>query len=154
MDDKEFLNLAYSLSEVKPSISGRATHIEAIEALRSHWRNSNPRLIPLKELGPLLRDYQRLITHNYFANDGPRSEFISTSLPGKDAYQFYHINDFRQLLGKQAYFFFIHVCFGDIDRSGCGLLDGQSFSPFAFALKLSFQCTLSVTTGFFFLENV
>ncbi|XP_031744813.1 protein GLUTELIN PRECURSOR ACCUMULATION 3-like isoform X3 [Cucumis sativus] len=97
MDDKEFLNLAYSLSEVKPSISGRATHIEAIEALRSHWRNSNPRLIPLKELGPLLRDYQRLITHNYFANDGPRSEFISTSLPGKDAYQFYHINDFRQL---------------------------------------------------------
>ncbi|KAE8645964.1 hypothetical protein Csa_023882, partial [Cucumis sativus] len=28
MDDKEFLNLAYSLSEVKPSISGRATHIE------------------------------------------------------------------------------------------------------------------------------
>uniref|UniRef100_A0A0A0KRG4 Uncharacterized protein n=1 Tax=Cucumis sativus TaxID=3659 RepID=A0A0A0KRG4_CUCSA len=55
------------------------------------------------------------------------------------------------LLGKQAYFFFIHVCFGDIDRSGCGLLDGQSFSPFAFALKLSFQCTLSVTTGLFFL---
>lgn len=28
MEDKEFLNLAYSLSEVKPSISGQITHIE------------------------------------------------------------------------------------------------------------------------------
>lgn len=28
MDDKEFLNLAYSLSEAKPSISGQAMHVE------------------------------------------------------------------------------------------------------------------------------
>lgn len=28
MEDKEFLNLAYSLSEVKPSITGQVTHIE------------------------------------------------------------------------------------------------------------------------------
>ncbi|KAG6573874.1 Protein GLUTELIN PRECURSOR ACCUMULATION 3, partial [Cucurbita argyrosperma subsp. sororia] len=97
MEDKEFLNLAYSLSEVEPSITGRVTQIEAAQALRKHWSNSNPRLIPLKELGPLLRDYQRLITHKYFTNDGPQSEFITTSLPGKDAYQFYHINSFRQL---------------------------------------------------------
>ncbi|CAK9316976.1 unnamed protein product [Citrullus colocynthis] len=41
----------------------------------------------------------------------------------------------------------VHVCFSDIDRSGCVLLDGRSFSPFAFALKLSFQFPRSVTTG-------
>lgn len=38
-----------------------------------------------------------IYVENDSANDGPRSEFISTSLPGKDAYQFYHINDFRQV---------------------------------------------------------
>lgn len=46
----------------------------------------------------LIIAFGRLIyVENDSANDGPRSEFISTSLPGKDAYQFYHINDFRQV---------------------------------------------------------
>lgn len=34
---------------------------EASKALRDHWKNSNFKSVPLKELGPLLRDYQRLI---------------------------------------------------------------------------------------------
>lgn len=35
------------------------------QALRDHWRNSTARFIPLKELGPLLRDYQRQITRRH-----------------------------------------------------------------------------------------
>ena len=37
----------------------------ATQALRDHWRTATPSSIRLKELGPLLRDYQRLITRHY-----------------------------------------------------------------------------------------
>lgn len=32
-------------------------------ALRDHWKNVDPKAIRLKELGPLLCDYQRMILH-------------------------------------------------------------------------------------------
>jgi hypothetical protein len=34
----------------------------AAQALRQHWKQSTPRTLQLKELGSLLRDYQRLVT--------------------------------------------------------------------------------------------
>jgi len=36
-----------------------------IQALREHWKNSSAGSIQLRELGPLLRDYQRLIIHHH-----------------------------------------------------------------------------------------
>lgn len=36
-----------------------------IQALREHWKNSSANSIRLQELGPLLRDYQRLIIHDH-----------------------------------------------------------------------------------------
>ncbi|CAF2095190.1 unnamed protein product [Brassica napus] len=37
----------------------------AAEALRQHWKESTPETLQLKELGSLLRDYQRLVTRKY-----------------------------------------------------------------------------------------
>ena len=37
----------------------------AAEALRQHWKESTPQTLQLKELGSLLRDYQRLVTRKY-----------------------------------------------------------------------------------------
>ena len=36
-----------------------------MQALREHWKNSTASSIQLRELGPLLRDYQRLIVHHH-----------------------------------------------------------------------------------------
>lgn len=36
-----------------------------VQALRDHWKNSPASSIQLQELGPLLRDYQRLILRRY-----------------------------------------------------------------------------------------
>jgi len=38
---------------------------KAIETIRKHWRKSEPNMVKLKEIGPLLRDYQRLIYRHY-----------------------------------------------------------------------------------------
>ncbi|CAN6697551.1 unnamed protein product [Malus baccata var. baccata] len=59
VEDKEFIQLASNLVGERVASN---EHVSDVEALRDHWRKSTPRLIPLKELGPLLRDYQRLIT--------------------------------------------------------------------------------------------
>lgn len=37
----------------------------AAQALRQHWKESTPMTLQLKELGSLLRDYQRLVTRKY-----------------------------------------------------------------------------------------
>lgn len=37
----------------------------AAQALRQHWKESTPITLQLKELGSLLRDYQRLVTRKY-----------------------------------------------------------------------------------------
>ncbi|RVW34159.1 hypothetical protein CK203_092845 [Vitis vinifera] len=72
LEDKEFLELALSLIGVgeKVSSNGQISHTQAAQALRDHWGESTPKLIPLKELGPLLRDYQRLITRHHTSLSG------------------------------------------------------------------------------------
>ncbi|CAL8118795.1 unnamed protein product [Prunus armeniaca] len=59
LEDGEFVQLASSLVGERVFSNQQ---VSDIQALRDHWRKSTPRHIPLKELGPLLRDYQRLIT--------------------------------------------------------------------------------------------
>ncbi|KAK3034470.1 hypothetical protein RJ639_033326 [Escallonia herrerae] len=64
-EDTEFLELALGVIGERASSYGKDLNIEAAQALREHWRKSNPRSIPLKELNPLLRDYQRLIARHH-----------------------------------------------------------------------------------------
>ncbi|OMO89491.1 Kelch repeat type 1 [Corchorus capsularis] len=64
-EDKEFIELGSRLIGERVSNSEHDFLNQTIEVLRDHWRKSRPSSIPLKELGPLLRDYQRLITRHH-----------------------------------------------------------------------------------------
>ncbi|KAK3228450.1 hypothetical protein Dsin_000331 [Dipteronia sinensis] len=91
-EDKEFLDLASRLTGER-TISNE----QAIQVLRDHWKKSSPKSIHLKELGPLLRDYQRLITRNHLSNGGPNLQFIQSGLSGKETCTFYHLKNASQL---------------------------------------------------------
>uniref|UniRef100_A0A2P2KHG1 Uncharacterized protein n=1 Tax=Rhizophora mucronata TaxID=61149 RepID=A0A2P2KHG1_RHIMU len=85
-EDKEFLELATGFISDRASDDG-----QGIQALREHWGNAAPRSLPLKELGPLLRDYQRLIARHDLANGRADLSFKESNFPGKDSYRFYHM---------------------------------------------------------------
>ncbi|RZC83896.1 hypothetical protein C5167_046682 [Papaver somniferum] len=82
LDDKEFLEVASRLTR---------------ESVRSHWVSSTPRSIPLKELGPLLRDYKRLIFRHHLGNGGSDLSPMKTGTLGEEIYQFYHTKTASQL---------------------------------------------------------
>ncbi|XP_024030394.1 actin-fragmin kinase isoform X2 [Morus notabilis] len=94
LEDKEFIELASSLIGEKISGNVQLSHIQI---LRDHWRNTTPSLVRLKELGPLLRDYQRLITRHHLPNGASHMQSSAFSIPGKDAYHFYHVRNAHQL---------------------------------------------------------
>ncbi|XP_040372928.1 protein GLUTELIN PRECURSOR ACCUMULATION 3 isoform X3 [Rosa chinensis] len=93
LEDRELTELASSLVGERDTT---CEHISHIQALRDHWRNSTARFIPLKELGPLLRDYQRQITRRHLENGGSDPELVESGSPGKVAYGFYHIRNVNQ----------------------------------------------------------
>nr|DAD48635.1 TPA_asm: hypothetical protein HUJ06_018572 [Nelumbo nucifera] len=95
LDDKEFLEQSSRLFRGQESTSGQVTHIQSVQALRDHWKKSSPRAIPLRELGPLLRDYQRLITRCHLGIGG--SESLSMESNPSAHYQFYHIKTASQV---------------------------------------------------------
>ncbi|PON56333.1 BTB-kelch protein [Parasponia andersonii] len=97
IEDKEFLELASSLVRETVSSGGKLSYIQATHALRDHWRKATPSSIQLKELGPLLRDYQRLITRHHFPNGASHIQSFAVTFPGKEAYRFYHIRNVHQL---------------------------------------------------------
>ncbi|KAL0922920.1 hypothetical protein M5K25_006950 [Dendrobium thyrsiflorum] len=62
VNDKELLELSTKLvGEVLPT-SDQAV---SIQALREHWKTCDPNSVQLRELGALLRDYQRLIINQH-----------------------------------------------------------------------------------------
>uniref|UniRef100_A0A0D3BRJ3 Rx N-terminal domain-containing protein n=1 Tax=Brassica oleracea var. oleracea TaxID=109376 RepID=A0A0D3BRJ3_BRAOL len=67
----------------------------AAEALRQHWKESTPQTLQLKELGSLLRDYQRLVTRKYTAQSSLTS--ADFGLPEKKTFTFYHIKSSSEL---------------------------------------------------------
>ncbi|PSR98042.1 Galactose oxidase/kelch repeat superfamily protein [Actinidia chinensis var. chinensis] len=97
LEDTEFLELASRL--IVESIAGteRISHRQAAEVVRDHWRKSMPQSIPLKELSPLLRDYQRLITRQHRGKVGSNFQSMASDFSGKEAYRFYHITKASQL---------------------------------------------------------
>ncbi|KAG0452219.1 hypothetical protein HPP92_025804, partial [Vanilla planifolia] len=90
VNDKELLELSTRLAgEVLPT-SDQAL---SIQRMREHWIKSAPNSIRLNELGPLLRDYQRLIIRRC-------SREILTSIPskhGQEVYRFFHLKSASQL---------------------------------------------------------
>lgn len=89
LEDKELLELASRLAGEDVSANSLA-----IEALREHWRKSESNMVKLKELGPLLRDYQRLIYRHYLERSA------SAQQPGfgeQVMHQFYHVKNATQL---------------------------------------------------------
>ncbi|KHN00914.1 protein GLUTELIN PRECURSOR ACCUMULATION 3 isoform X2 [Glycine soja] len=89
LEDKELLELASRLAGENVS-----TNSLAIEALREHWRKSESNMVKLKELGPLLRDYQRLIYRQYLERSA------SAQQPGfgeQVMHQLYHVKNATQL---------------------------------------------------------
>ncbi|MED6148359.1 G protein alpha subunit [Stylosanthes scabra] len=90
LEDKELLEVASRL------IGGRvSTSDKAIEALREHWKKSDLNLVKLKELGPLLRDYQRLIFRHYLERSA--SDAAEPGFDKQVMHQFYHVKNVSQL---------------------------------------------------------
>lgn len=96
-EDKEFIELGSRLIGERVPSNNQGLLNQTIELLRDHWRRSTPSSIPLKELGPLLRDYQRLISRHHLANSGSDFQSIDSWLSGKEAYKFYHLKNVSQL---------------------------------------------------------
>ncbi|XAR64954.1 hypothetical protein NMG60_11008860 [Bertholletia excelsa] len=97
LEDTEFLKIASQLVGEKVAGNEHASHSQAIEAVREHWRKSTLRSIKLKELSPLLRDYQRLIERHHIEKFGANLQSIGSNFPVKEAYQFYHVRKASQL---------------------------------------------------------
>lgn len=95
MGDGEFFELASRLIRERACGEGQNIHREAAQALRDHWRLSIPRSIRLKELGPLLRDYQRLGSRHHICDLLQSQE---SGFPKKEeAFRFYHMKNASQL---------------------------------------------------------
>ncbi|XP_065872438.1 protein GLUTELIN PRECURSOR ACCUMULATION 3 isoform X2 [Euphorbia lathyris] len=92
LEDGELLELASGL--MGDTVSNNQ---QKIQALRDHWKKSSPKAIPLKELGPLVRDYQRLIARYHLEKNGADAHFMESGFPGKYTYKFYHIKNASQL---------------------------------------------------------
>ncbi|KAL7236576.1 hypothetical protein ACSBR1_019798 [Camellia fascicularis] len=58
LEDREFLELASRLIGENVAGNEQISHSQAAEVVRDHWRKSTPQSIQLKELSPLLCDYQ------------------------------------------------------------------------------------------------
>ncbi|GMP22348.1 hypothetical protein CsSME_00000406 [Camellia sinensis var. sinensis] len=97
LEDKEFLELASRLIGENVAGNEQISHSLAAEAVRDHWRKSTPQSIQLKELSPLLRDYQRLIARHHTMKVGSNLQSGEVDFPGKEAYRFYHIRKASQV---------------------------------------------------------
>ncbi|KAK8914099.1 hypothetical protein KSP39_PZI023892 [Platanthera zijinensis] len=92
MHDKELLELSTRLlGEMLPT-SDQAI---SIQALREHWKTCAPNSIQLRELGALLRDYQRLILSQCSGT------LLSNSLAGSsnhtlEIHHFFHVKNASQ----------------------------------------------------------
>lgn len=93
MEDKELIQQALRVGG-KEAVS----NMQAVQALRDHWMRSPPEAITLKEISPLLHDYQRLITRHHIGKVGSNLEHVGLGFTGKGAsFRFYHVKTASQL---------------------------------------------------------
>ncbi|URE28108.1 Kelch motif [Musa troglodytarum] len=93
VDDKELFELSSRLAgESLPT----RDHLACIQALRDRWKKSSASSIQLQELGPLLRDYQRLIIHHLgnLRSDGPSTK---SNLTGQKVHRYFHLKSASQV---------------------------------------------------------
>ncbi|KAK6933505.1 hypothetical protein RJ641_036399 [Dillenia turbinata] len=95
-EDKEFLELA-SRVVAETAFTGHDSQIQGPQVLRDHWKKSTPSSIRLKELGPLLRDYQRQIARCHLERNGSDLQSIESCFPGMEDHRFYHLKSASQL---------------------------------------------------------
>jgi hypothetical protein len=87
INDKELVVLSSRLAG--QSLPGN-DQVASIQILRDHWKSSPASSLQLHELGPLLRDYQRLILRRY-------SENPLTAFHEMEALRFFHLKSASQL---------------------------------------------------------
>lgn len=93
MEDKELIQQALRVGG-KEAVS----NMQAVQALRDHWMRCAPESISMKEISPLLHEYQRLITRNHVGKLGSNLELGGFGFTGKSAsFRFYHIKTASQL---------------------------------------------------------
>ncbi|XP_047336271.1 protein GLUTELIN PRECURSOR ACCUMULATION 3 [Impatiens glandulifera] len=97
MEDAEFLDLATQVICGNGTNDMQILKAQAVQKLRDHWKKSSPRSIRLKELGPLLRDYQRLIERHHLKNVGLNLQPVDSKFPRMEVYHFYHVKSAAQL---------------------------------------------------------
>ncbi|CAA0814413.1 Galactose oxidase/kelch repeat superfamily protein [Striga hermonthica] len=91
-EDRQLIELA---SRVVDAVE--FTSMQAVQAVRDHWMKSAPQTITLKELGPLLHDYQRLITRHYIGKAGSNLEVLAFGFSEKRVFRFYHVKSASKL---------------------------------------------------------
>ncbi|CAL4928258.1 unnamed protein product [Urochloa decumbens] len=87
IDDKELVELSSRLAGQSLPASDQ---VASIQVLRDHWKSSPASSLQLQELGPLLRDYQRLILQRYSGNPLPAFHEM-------EALRFFHLKSASQL---------------------------------------------------------
>ncbi|KAK1309804.1 hypothetical protein QJS10_CPA08g01560 [Acorus calamus] len=92
--DAELIDLSSRLLGEKASSNDPS---ECIQALRDHWGKSTANSIKLKELAPLLRDYQRLVIRQHIETMASESPSTLASSLTKQIYRFYHVKNASQL---------------------------------------------------------
>eukprot|EP01018_Ginkgo_biloba_P016875 Gb_29835 [translate_table: standard] len=96
--DREFLDLASTLTLVAGEVSRTTEQSILVKALREYWKNSTARSIRLRELGPLLRDYHRLVSrlqcNGLLESVALHNESFNSAM---QMHRFYHLNNASQL---------------------------------------------------------
>ncbi|CAD6215332.1 unnamed protein product [Miscanthus lutarioriparius] len=87
VNDKELVELSSRLAGQSLPASDQ---VASIQVLRDHWKSSPASSLQLQELGPLLRDYQRLILRRYSGNPLPAFHEM-------EALRFFHLKSASQL---------------------------------------------------------
>ncbi|KAG9443849.1 hypothetical protein H6P81_015189 [Aristolochia fimbriata] len=92
--DEELIELCLKLAGDRAS---NVDKVACIQALREHWQQTPSSSLQLKELGPLLWDYQRLIIQQHLKNIESLSLYLESNPSKQQIYQFAHIKDASQL---------------------------------------------------------
>ncbi|XP_074292980.1 protein GLUTELIN PRECURSOR ACCUMULATION 3-like isoform X1 [Silene latifolia] len=99
LEDEELQKLAVKFMTERGLSDQSDPENQMVEVLRSYWREAEPSLIKLKELGPLLRDYQRLVKQRHLEKIilGLASPPMESATFENSIYGFYHVKDVSQL---------------------------------------------------------
>ncbi|MCO5596914.1 hypothetical protein L7F22_050985 [Adiantum nelumboides] len=90
--EKQLVALGISLNQ-QGTFADRNTIVKSV---REHWSVCDPKSIRLKELGPLLLDYQQLVASAHELWMGSDSKDVDAELQ-KINYRFFHLKNARQL---------------------------------------------------------